>query len=63
MNVLQLQHSMAMGIVNKIKETMPTTTTSLKVAPKRIINHKNWNSPFQTRIYLVKVPLNVKIVQ
>ena len=34
-------HSMAMGNLNKSKETMPTTTTSLKVAPQENIYHKN----------------------
>ena len=34
-------HSMAMGNLNKSKETMPTATTALKVAPQRTIFHKN----------------------
>ena len=29
----ELYHSMAMGNLNKSKETTPTTTTALKVAP------------------------------
>ena len=35
------KHSMAIGNLNKSKETMPTTTTALKVAPQRTIYHKN----------------------
>ena len=54
---------MTMGNLNKSKETTQTATTALKVAPKRIIVHKNQNPPFRTKIYLVKVPLNVKIMQ
>ena len=54
---------MAMDNLNKSKETTQTATTALKVAPKRTIIHKNSNPPFRTKIYLVKVTLNVKIVQ
>ena len=38
-----LIQSMVMGNLNKSKETTPTTTTVLKVAPQRTIFHKNWN--------------------
>ena len=38
-------HSMAIGNLNKSKETKPTTTTALKVAPKRAIIHKNFIPP------------------
>ena len=55
--------SMVMGNLNKSKETTPTTTTTLKVAPQRTTIHKNSNLPFRTKIYLLKVPLNVKIVK
>jgi hypothetical protein len=54
---------MAMGNLNKSKETTQTATTALKVAPYRTIIHKSKDPPFWTKIYLVKVPLNVKIVQ
>jgi hypothetical protein len=33
---------MAMGNLNKSKETTPTTTTALKVASQRTIFHKNF---------------------
>ena len=39
------------------------TTTASKYIPKRPRICINWNTPFQTQIYLVKVPLNVKIVK
>ena len=35
------RHSMAMGNLNKSKETKPRTTPVLKIAPKRTIFHKN----------------------
>ena len=44
-------HSMAMGNLNKSKETTPMTTTALKVAPQRTIFHKNWNPPFRTSLH------------
>ena len=56
--IYPMLHSMAMGYLNKSKKT-----TALKVAPQRTIIHKNQNLPFLIKIYLVKVPLNVKIVQ
>jgi hypothetical protein len=49
-----------MGNLNKSKETMQTVTAALKVEdhyPPKL------KSPFWTKLYLVKVPLNVKIVQ
>ena len=48
--------------LNESNETTPMTTTALKVEPYRTTIHKNWNHPFLTKIYLVKVPLNVTIV-
>ena len=48
-----LHHSMAMVNLNKSKETTPTTTTALKVAPQRTIFHKNWNPPFRTSLHKI----------
>ena len=42
---------------------MTSTTTASKCIPKRHRICINWNPPFQTQIYLVKVPLNVNIVK
>ena len=42
---------------------MTNTTTASKCMPKRPRICINWNPPFQTQIYLVKVPLNVIIVK
>ena len=42
---------------------MTYTTTALKYIPKRPRICINWNPPFQTQIYLLKVPLNVNIVK
>ena len=39
---------------------MPTTSTSLKVAPQRTIFHKNWNPPFGPHI--IKVSKEVFLV-
>ena len=39
------------------------TTTASKYIPKRTRICINWNPPFQTQIYLVKVPLSVNIVK
>ena len=41
----QLPHSMAMGNLNKIKETKPTTTTALRVAPYGTFNPQKLKSP------------------
>ena len=48
-----LHHSMAMVNLNKSKETTPTITTALKVAPQRTIFHKNWNPPFRTSLHKI----------
>ena len=42
---------------------MTSTTTASKYIPKRPRICINWNPPFQTQIYLVKVPINVNIVK
>ena len=42
---------------------MISTTTASKYIPKRPRICINWNPPFQTQIYLVKVPINVNIVK
>ena len=57
-------HSMDMGNLNKGKKAKPTTTTALKVAPY-VEDHypQELKSLILDQIYLVKVPLNVKIVQ
>ena len=54
---------MARADLNKSEKVLTSATTASKYIPKR---HKiciNWNPPFQTQIYLVKVPLNVNIVK
>ena len=56
-------HSMARANLNKSKKVLTSTTTVSKYIPKRPRICINWNPPFQTQIYLVKVPLNVNIVQ
>ena len=54
---------MAMGNLNKSKETTQTATTALKVATLEDHYPQKIKSPFWTKIYIVKVPLNVKIVE
>ena len=61
--IYPMLHSMAMDNLNKSKETTQTATTALRLAPQRTIIHRNQNPSFWIKIYLVKVPLNVKIVQ
>ena len=56
-------HSMARANLNKSKKVLTSTTTASKYIPKRPRICINWNPPFQTQIYLVKVPLNVNIVK
>ena len=50
-------------IWKKSKDFSTSTTTASKYIPKRPRICINWNPPFQTQIYLVKVPLNVNIVK
>ena len=52
---------MAMGNLNKSKESTQTATIALKVPRGPLFT--NLKSHFWTKISLVKVPLNVKIVQ
>ena len=56
-------HSMARANLNKNVWQVTNTTTASKYIPKRTRIYINWNPPFQTQIYLVKVPLNVNIVK
>ena len=56
-------HSMARANLKKSKKVLTFTTTASKCMPKRPRICINWNLPFQTQIYLVKVPLNVNIVK
>ena len=55
-------HSMARANLNKSEWLVTNTTAALKYIPKRPRICINWNPPFQTQIYLVKVPLNVSVV-
>ena len=54
---------MARANLSKSKKVLTSTTTGSKYIPKRPRICINWNPPFQTQIYLVKVPLNVNIVK
>ena len=56
-------HSMAIANLNKSEELMTNTTAASKYIPKRPRICINWNPPFRTKIYLIKVPLNVNIVK
>ena len=55
-------HSMATTNLNKSEELVTNTTTVSKYIPKRPRICINWNSPFQTKNYLVKVSLNMNIM-
>ena len=46
--VISAFHSMAMGNLNKSKETTPTTTTASKYIPRRTKISINWNPTFWT---------------
>ena len=59
----QTQHSMARANLNKSVWLVTNNTTASKYIPKRTRICIIWNSPFQTQIYLVKVPLNVNVVK
>ena len=54
---------MARVNLNKSEEVLTNTTAASKYIPRRPRICINWNPPFQTQIYLVKVPLNVNIVK
>ena len=56
-------HSMVRANLNKSKKVLTSSTTASKYILKRPRICINWNPPFQTQIYLVKVPLNVNIVK
>ena len=56
-------HSMARANLNKSEEVLTNTTAASKYMPRRPRIWINWNPPFQTQIYLVKVHLNVNIVK
>ena len=63
MSIILNCHSMDSANLNKSKKVSTSTTTASKYIPKRPRICINWNPPFQTQIYLVKVPLNVNIVK
>ena len=54
---------MARVNVDKSKKVLNSTTKASKYIPKRSRICINWNPPFQTQIYLVKILLNVNIVK
>ena len=58
-----LLHSMATANLNKSRKVMNSTTAASKYIPRRPRISINWNPPFQTQIYFVKVPLNMNIVK
>ena len=49
--------------LNKSVWLVTNTTTASKFIPKRTRICLNWNPPFQTQNYLIKVSINVKIVK
>ena len=51
----ELKHSMARANLNESKKVLTCTTTASKYIPMRPRICINWNPPFQTQIYLVKV--------
>ena len=62
-NLIILKHNMARANLNKSFWLVTNTTTASKYIPKRTRICINWNPPFKTQIYLVKVPLNAIIVE
>ena len=60
---LKILYRMARADLNKRENLMKNTTAALKYIPKRLRICINWNPPFQTKLYLLKVPLNVNIVK
>ena len=62
-DALYNKHSITRANLNKSKKVWNSTTTASKYIPKRPTICINLNPPFQTQIYLVKVPLNVNIVK
>ena len=54
---------MARANLKKSEKVLTSTTTASKYIPKRPRIGINRNPPFQTQIYLVKVPINVNIVR
>ena len=56
-------HSMQEPFWIKIKFFLTSTIAASKYIPDRPRICINWNPPFQTQIYFVKVPLNVNIVK
>ena len=58
-----IYHIMARANLNKSYKVLTSTTTASKYMPKRPRIHINLNLPFQTHIYIVKVPTNVSIVK
>ena len=56
-------HSMARANQNKSENLMTNTTAASKYKSRRPRIYINWNSPFQTNMYIVKVPVDVKIVK
>ena len=56
-------YSMANANLNNSEWLVTNTTAASKYIPKRPRVYIFWNSPFQTKIYLVKVLLNVNAVK
>ena len=58
-NYCKIVHSMARANLNKSEKFLTNTTAASKYIPRRPRICINWNPPFQTKNYLVKVPLKV----
>ena len=56
-------HSMARANLYKSEFFSTSTTAASKYITKKPRICIKWNPPFQTKIYVVKVPLNVNIVK
>ena len=54
---------MAKVNLNKTEKRKIKITTALKFITLEILINKDENTLFQTKIYLVKIPVNVKIVK
>ena len=62
-NYCKIVHSMARANLNKSEKFLTNTIAESKYIPRRSIICINWNTPFQAKIYVVKVHLNVNIVR
>ena len=56
-------HSMAKSTWIKVKSWWQILPQYQSTYPKRLRICINWNPPFQTKLYLLKVPLNVNILK